>query len=352
MKNEAQPEILALIPAQCGSKSIPSQNLHSAGNRPLLVSSIEHAVQSRRVSRVVVCTDSEQYAETARAHGAEVPFLFPDGFARGRSTDLEIFRQTLRWFARHEGYVPDICVHLRPTCPVRDPAMIDRMVDVLEARPELDSVRSVVRAVHSPLTMGTRNMDDTREPWNDRRQQVPESFLQTANVNVVRRRVILEQHSLTGGRFHGHLEYGFHNINSVEALNRVSHGLGVSQGELSPDRPTQAETDQHAFCFAIDGVITTATRGHDYWRVWPRPQVVRVIRRLYKAGHRILLFTARGSKTGTDWRDLTESQMHQWGVPYHDLLFGRPAANHVVGERVESHQNRDRVTVPVAPAPA
>jgi D-beta-D-heptose 7-phosphate kinase/D-beta-D-heptose 1-phosphate adenosyltransferase len=48
---------------------------------------------------------------------------------------------------------------------------------------------------------------------------------------------------------------------------------------------------------------------------------------LYDAGHYIKLFTARGSRNGLDFRELTESQLKEWGLKYHELIFGKPHAD-------------------------
>ena len=40
--------------------------------------------------------------------------------------------------------------------------------------------------------------------------------------------------------------------------------------------------------------------------------------------HTVVYWTARGTTTGIDWRELTESQFIEWGVKYHDLKFGKP----------------------------
>ena len=57
------------------------------------------------------------------------------------------------------------------------------------------------------------------------------------------------------------------------------------------------------------------------------------INRLYEFGHEIILFTARGSKTAKDWKDVTETQMNKWGVKYHRLIFGKPAADFYVDDK-------------------
>jgi dTDP-glucose 4,6-dehydratase len=45
----------------------------------------------------------------------------------------------------------------------------------------------------------------------------------------------------------------------------------------------------------------------------------------YDNGDTVIYWTARGSRTGINWRSLTERQFHDWGVKYHELKFGKPA---------------------------
>ena len=69
------PKVLALIPARSGSKGVPHKNIRQVGSIPLLAFSIQHAQQSKHVNRILVSTDSDEYASIARSHGAEpVPF--------------------------------------------------------------------------------------------------------------------------------------------------------------------------------------------------------------------------------------------------------------------------------------
>ena len=72
-------KILCLIPARSGSKGIPHKNIKKLGGIPLLNWSICQAKASKYTTdmRIIVSTDSEEYAEIARKEGAEVPFLRP-----------------------------------------------------------------------------------------------------------------------------------------------------------------------------------------------------------------------------------------------------------------------------------
>ena len=45
---------------------------------------------------------------------------------------------------------------------------------------------------------------------------------------------------------------------------------------------------------------------------------------LYKKGHTIIYWTARGTGSGINWRNETEKQFIKWGVKYHDLKFNKP----------------------------
>jgi hypothetical protein len=86
------------------------------------------------------------------------------------------------------------------------------------------------------------------------------------------------------------------------------------------------------WCFDIDGTICSNTHG-DYDAAQPFPAVIAAINRLFDSGAHILLFTARGSQTGIDWRARTEAQLRRWGVRYHELRFGKPQADVYVDDR-------------------
>ena len=86
------------------------------------------------------------------------------------------------------------------------------------------------------------------------------------------------------------------------------------------------------YCFDIDGTICTNTEG-DYEQAVPFKEVIEEINQLYDKGHRILLYTARGSTTGIDWTDLTRNQLKEWNVRYHELFMGKPTADIYVDDK-------------------
>ena len=50
-------------------------------------------------------------------------------------------------------------------------------------------------------------------------------------------------------------------------------------------------------------------------------------------GNKIILFTARGSKTGLNHENLTKIQLKQWGVKFNELLFGKPNADYYIDDK-------------------
>jgi N-acylneuraminate cytidylyltransferase len=88
-------EILALIPARSGSKSIQHKNIQSVHGTPLMAYSIQFGCESKLVTRTILSTDSEDYAAIGRSHGAQTPFLRPKELAQDLSTDWEVFHHAL-----------------------------------------------------------------------------------------------------------------------------------------------------------------------------------------------------------------------------------------------------------------
>jgi CMP-N,N'-diacetyllegionaminic acid synthase len=207
--SHARPEILALIPARGGSKSIPRKNLLMLAGRPLISYSIEQALASRHITRVVVSTDDDEIAEVALACGAEVPFRRPAEFAEDHSTDLEVFRHALTTLRDDHSYAPHCVAHLRPTGPVRTVARIDEAIELFLQHPEADSLRSVVVPPHTPYKMWRivgdcleplLHVAGVAEPYCEPRQSLPEVYWQNGYIDIVRPRAILEQGLMCGQR--------------------------------------------------------------------------------------------------------------------------------------------------------
>lgn len=119
---------LVIIPARGGSKGIPRKNVREIAGKPLIAWSIEQALSSELVDRVVVSTDDDEIAEIAQLHGAEVPFRRPLDLANDTAATEPSLVHALHWLEANEGYKPDNVILLQATSPVRYPGSIDRAI--------------------------------------------------------------------------------------------------------------------------------------------------------------------------------------------------------------------------------
>ena len=74
----------------------------------------------------------------------------------------------------------------------------------------------------------------------------------------------------------------------------------------------------------IDDTICHSPNKPDYHHSTPIYTNIEKANKLYDEGHTIIYWTARGTMSGIDWRQVTEQQFVQWGVKYHEIKFGKP----------------------------
>jgi CMP-N-acetylneuraminic acid synthetase len=202
-------EVLAIIPARGGSKSIPRKNIRPFAGHPLIAYSIAAGLAAESVTRVLVSTDSEEIAAIARQYGAETPFLRPEAYSQDNTPDLPVFQHALKWLEENESYRPEIIVQLRPTSPLRRVWHIDQSIYQLLAHPEADSIRTVCVPFQNPFKMWQIDSDgyiqplihsEHKEAYNMPRQLLPETYWQTGYVDSAWRDTISEKCSMTGDR--------------------------------------------------------------------------------------------------------------------------------------------------------
>ena len=204
-------EILAIIPARGGSKGVPGKNIKELAGKPLIAWMIGAAKGSKRVTRVIVSTDSEEIAAVAKKYGAEVPFMRPKNIAGDKSTDVEFLTHALQTLKKEEGYEPDIILRLPPTAPLCTSANIDEGIETLLKDDLLDAVRPITEAPKHPYKLWKigkngkhlepflpKSFTGFDEPHNLPRQLFPKVYIHTGAMDVMRRDTILKQKSTSG----------------------------------------------------------------------------------------------------------------------------------------------------------
>ena len=202
--------MIAIIPARSGSKGVPGKNIKLLGGIPLFAFSIIAAKMMPSVSRVIVSTDSEEYAQIAIEYGAEVPFLRPNEISGDKSTDFDLFLHALNWFKENENLIPEYILHLRPTTPLRNPQIMEDAVKLFFENKNLaSSLRSGHSAPESPYKWflkdennyfkGLRD-DLTPEKVNLPRQSFPSVYIPDGYIDILKSSVILDSGTLHGDK--------------------------------------------------------------------------------------------------------------------------------------------------------
>ena len=112
------PRLLAIVPARGGSKRLPRKNVLPLGGKPLIAWTIDTAQESGCFVDILVSTDDEDIAQTARERGALVPWLRPAELATDTARSIDVVLHALDWYERERGEVAGIML-LQPTSPFR-----------------------------------------------------------------------------------------------------------------------------------------------------------------------------------------------------------------------------------------
>lgn len=225
MRSPDIPSVVALIPARSGSKGVLHKNIKPLGGRPLIEWSIAACNAASSISRIIVSTDSDQYARLSQKLGAEVPFIRPAGISGDHSADYDFIKHALDWFSQNGGE-PEYIVHIRPTTPFRDPALIDQAVAAFINHPQATALRSVHPMSESAyktfeiaaggqlkrVASESTNLDAA----NNARQQFPPTYVANGYVDVLSTAFIRKMQLIHGNHV---LPFITPTINEVDTEN-------------------------------------------------------------------------------------------------------------------------------------
>lgn len=139
--------MIAIIPARGGSKGLPGKNIKLLKGTPLIAYTIIAALNSPKITRVIVSTDCEKIAEIAINFGAEVPFMRPSELATDKAKSIDVLKYTINRLEKQEKINVSNLIVLQPTSPLRGTIHIDEAIDLFFKR-NADSVISFCEDNH------------------------------------------------------------------------------------------------------------------------------------------------------------------------------------------------------------
>lgn len=193
---------ISIIPARGGSKGLKKKNIINLKDRPLIAYTIEAALQSKFIDKVIVSTDDEEIAEVAKKYGAEVPFIRPKELATDTASSIDVVKHAISFLEVEMGLEVDCIVLLQPTSPLRTSFDIDKAVEAFFAN-KGTSLQSVSPATVHPYWIKTIINGELRDfikdtPKYTRRQDLPEAYQLNGAIYICKRDLIFKENSLVG----------------------------------------------------------------------------------------------------------------------------------------------------------
>lgn len=147
-------KILAVIPARGGSKRLPRKNILPLNGKPMITYSIESALSSRYIDKVVVSSDDDEILSISKEYGVDTIKRSKE-LSSDTATTFDTVEDVLR---RYEEY--KYVILLQPTSPLRTKENIDESIELLRSK-SCSAIISVSEMEHSPLWSNTLSKDNS-----------------------------------------------------------------------------------------------------------------------------------------------------------------------------------------------
>ena len=190
------PTFFSIIPARGGSKRLPNKNILPLAGKPLICYTVEASLQTNRIQKTIVTTDSDQIINTVKNYDIDI-IKRPDSLATDTATTNDVILHVLSTLQNQ----PDFIILLQPTSPLRNARHINEAIDLLLSR-NADAVISVCEMDHSPLWANTlpENLSMVNflhdEIKNKRSQDLPTYYRINGAIYICRTDSFMRDHTL------------------------------------------------------------------------------------------------------------------------------------------------------------
>lgn len=213
---------IAVITARSGSKGLKDKNIKLLNGKPLMAYTIEAAKKSGIFDCIHVSTDSEHYAEIARAYGADVPFLRDAELATDTAGTWDTVRAVVRKY-NEMGKNFDTVTLLQPTSPLRNAEDIQQAFKVFNEK-NADSVISICEVDHSPKICNTLGEGASMNGFIDtttvgRRQELGTYYRINGAIYIQKTEVLMNNQNLYGPKSYAYIMSKMHSVDIDDAFD-------------------------------------------------------------------------------------------------------------------------------------
>jgi len=193
-------KILAIIPTRAGSKGLPSKNIIKIGRKPMVAWTIDAALRSKYINRLVISSDDQKVLEIAKAYGVETIKRPKNVSEKSDYPPRPVILHTLDFLKKKEDYEPDIIVYLQSTSPLRTYQDIDKAIKTMFAKKAggVMSVSEINRKYFWSLFLGK---DGFLKKINEKfglmiRQKLPVLYIPNGAMYIMKRNFFMETKAL------------------------------------------------------------------------------------------------------------------------------------------------------------
>lgn len=213
---------IAIIPARGGSKRLPGKNIKLFGGHPLIAYSIERALRSSRITKVIVSTDDDKIASVSTQYGASV-IMRPQALSSDTSTTTSALVHCLQHL-QAEGAAPKGIVTLQATNPLRDQGLIDHCVDLFEQNETvLDSLITVSANKHKLGHLKDGFYEPATYTPEQRSQDIETLYFENGQLYITKPQVLLEE-GIFGNRIYTYITEGLHTSVDIDTIEDFEFG--------------------------------------------------------------------------------------------------------------------------------
>jgi CMP-N-acetylneuraminic acid synthetase len=200
-------KIVALIPARKGSERIKNKNILRLLSHPLIGYAINSAKNSKIFDKIVLSTDSKEYAKIAKYYGAEIYGLRPKSISQYNSPDYQWVKYTLNKLKEKNLNFTHFFI-LRPTNPFRTSKMIIKGWKKFLKYKKAESLRAVELSKNHPGKMWL-NRKNYIIPFKKKKiknqplhnlqfASLPKVYIQNGSLEISRVEVVDKYKTITG----------------------------------------------------------------------------------------------------------------------------------------------------------
>lgn len=187
---------LAVIPARGESKRLPNKNILNLSGKPLIAWTIESALKSKYIDKIVVSSDSDEILKIAESYDNVFCLKRPQHLATDTSKTIDVVKHVLECVREKFDYI----VLLQPTSPLRREWHINEAIEFLSEK-NADAVISVCEMEYSPLWSNTLPEDLSMKKFlredikGKRSQDLPKYFRLNGAIYICKTEKILEENT-------------------------------------------------------------------------------------------------------------------------------------------------------------